>query len=373
LTAPDEDSLHYVASPPGRDRSLPPRLEERLEAEPDNEELQAQRRTLLNRPDELTIARIGGNSANEVINHEYATSWSGDADLVAGTMSSLSDLDADSQFDLVVVDEAGQAAQPSSFIPLLRGDRIVLAGDHLQLPPYAADEFAKEEEMHISLFEHLLETYGPSISVMLRCQYRMNESIAEFPNEHIYDGQLESGDVNRSWTIDDLQPIMGVNVEGDEQTREATHSKLNPSEAAVVANHVKLLRMHDVPLADIGIITPYTAQIGAIQSAVYDEIGTTRNLKIATVDSFQGSERDAIIVSFVRSNAGNHTGFLSAPEEGKRRLNVSLTRAKKRLVLIGDWNTLGSRAEYEDSADSCSNLYGALYKQLDRDGVMKQL
>jgi superfamily I DNA and/or RNA helicase len=207
---------------------------------------------------------------------------------------------------------------------------------------------------------------------MLQRQYRMNEEIAAFPGEHIYDGKLETGEENRTWTVGDLKPIMAVDVEGDEQTDDVTKSKKNPTEAQIVADHVKLLQMQDVPLKDIGVITPYAAQIGEIRSAVNEEIGHLGGLKIDTIDSFQGSEREAIIISFVRSNSGNHSGFLSLPEEGKRRLNVAMTRAKKRLVLIGDWNTLGTAAGYED-ADSTSELYATLYSMLNAQDRVKEI
>lgn len=372
VTTPDQDSLHYVASPAGDDRTLPYELQTEQDKNPDNKEIQRKVAALLGRPDELTISRVGENTDSDVVQREYTNRSTDKADLVAGTMSSLAELDADSEFDLVVIDEAGQATQPASFIPLLRGNRVVFAGDHLQLPPYAADESAKEEEMHISLFEHILNTFDSSISVMLQRQYRMNEEIASFPSAQIYDGNLSTAEQNRKWTIEDLKPLMAVDVQGKEQTRKNGYSKYNPTEAEIVADHVKLLQMYDVPLEDIGVITPYSAQIREVKKAVSEKIGTTHNLKVATVDSFQGSEREAIIVSFVRSNTGQHSGFLALPDEGKRRLNVSLTRAKKRLVLIGDWNTLGTAADYEQS-DTCSNLYSALYHELNERDLTKKL
>lgn len=372
VTSPDEDSLHYVATPAGGTRRLPYELERKREENPEDETVEAEISAIMDRPRELSIARIGENTNSRVVEREYQNQSIRDADVVGGTMSSLAEIDVQTDFDIAIIDEAGQAAQPVSFIPLLRGNRVILAGDHLQLPPYAADETAKDAEMHISLFEHIMDLYEDSVSVMLRKQYRMNEQIAAFPSEYIYDGALATADAAASKTIDNLKPMMAVDVDGDEQTDEGSYSKYNPTEAEIVADHVKLLQMKDVPLEDVGVITPYTAQISTIRRAISEEIGSVSDLKIATVDSFQGSERDAIIVSFVRSNAGHHTGFLSSPEEGMRRLNVAITRAKRRLVLIGDWNTLGTPAEYEEE-NTTSKLYENLYKYLNNKDLVKKL
>lgn len=372
VTSPDEDSLHYVATPAGANRTIPYELEKKREENPEDDELEAIISELMNRPRELSIARVGENTASQVVEREYQNRSLYNADVVGGTMSSLADIDVQTEFDLAIIDEAGQAAQPASFIPLLRGNQVILAGDHLQLPPYAADETAKEDEMHISLFEHIMTMYDNSASVMLKKQYRMNEQIAAFPSEYIYDGGLQTADKTANETIADLNPMMAVDVDGDEHTDEGSYSKYNPTEAEVVANHVKLLQMKDVALEDIGIITPYTAQISTISNAVSETVGSTRGLKIATVDSFQGSEREAIIVSFVRSNPGQHTGFLSSPDEGMRRLNVAITRARNRLVLIGDWNTLGTPADYENE-NSSSQLYNKLYQHLNNRNLVKNI
>ena len=256
--SPDPDSLHYVATPADAKRTLPYRLEQKLKDNPDDADLQEQADSLLNRPKEIHVARVGANTSSDVVSQSYEGMDVHQADLVTGTMNALAELDISNTFDMVVMDEAAQATQPASFIPLLCGTRVILAGDHLQLPPYVADEQAKEENMHVSLFEHLLDTYGPETSVMLRRQYRMNEQIAAFPSKHIYDGKLETGEQNRSWTVGDLQPIMAVDINGDEQTDKVTKSKTSPAEAQMVANHVTLLEREDLPLKDIGVITPYT-------------------------------------------------------------------------------------------------------------------
>jgi len=370
--SPDSGSLHYFSYPAGSERTLPPELKRRLEENPNDDDLRSKVTEILDRPEEIAVARVGENSTNDLIRTEYVGASIDEADLVTGTMSALAELDQSESFNMVVIDEASQATQPATFIPFLRGNRVVAAGDHLQLPPYAADERAKEEEMHTSLFEHLLTTFGKEVSVMLQRQYRMNEQIAAFPSRHIYDGKLKTGDQNRDWTCADLKPVVAIDVAGNEQTDDVTQSKSNPMEADLVVDHIKLLEMQDVSLKDIGIITPYTAQIRTIRETVKKILGQVGDLKIDTVDSFQGSEREAIIVSFVRSNEGNHSGFLALPEEGKRRLNVAITRAKKRCVLIGDWNTLGTPAPYED-VDSASHLYSKLYKMLNEKELVKHI
>ena len=140
-----------------------------------------------------------------------------------------------------------------------------------------------------------------------------------------------------------------------------------------MANHVKLLLDAGLEASEIGVITPYTGQIRSIKSATHSLLGPLRGLKVATVDSFQGAQREAIIVSWVRSNKWNNSGFLSFPEEGKRRLNVAMTRARKRLVLIGDWNTLGTPGRHEDPAETCSELFAELYQWLNTEGLVKHI
>jgi len=368
---PDPSSLHYVGKPAGRDRFLPSQLRDLGD---DDTEAKQQAVEYLNRPTEFSIARVGGNTTSSVVREQYENRPPEKADIVAGTMGAVGGTDANlGSFDLVIVDEAGQAAQPPTFIPASHAGTLVLAGDHLQLPPYAADEEAKNDHMHISLFEHLLEVYGRDISEFLGLQYRMNEQIVSFPNTHVYDGKIETALPNRDWQVGNLAPIMGVDIAGTEETPPGSQSKRNREEAEVVADHVKLLTISGLEASEIGVITPYTGQIGTINRTIKQKLGRLPELKVATVDSFQGSEREAIIVSWVRSNDQNNIGFLSFPEDGKRRLNVAMTRAQKRLVLIGDWNTLGTVGQNEDPEKTCSELFAKLYQWLNDQQLIKEL
>ncbi len=312
---------------------------------------------------ELMAARAGGNTSSDLVADAYVGNDLYQSDVVCATMSSAHQF-GENIFDLVVVDEATQASIPATLIPVVRGERVVLAGDHKQLPPYHAGEHDNTEAMSTSLFDHFVDLYGSDIVAMLRTQYRMNEHIAAFPNEAFYDGELLHGQRNRTWSISTLPPLEAIQVDGEE-AHTPSQSYYNEREATVVAGEVsKLLEMGVAP-ADIGIITPYSGQIGKIRTELATLSGlATDAVKIATVDAFQGSEREAIIVSFVRSNDEGHSGFLTFPNEGPRRLNVALTRARRRCVLVGNFDTLRTRAPTKSPDESAADVYQDLFEHL---------
>jgi len=319
------------------------------------------------------IARVGSNSRNSVVKREYVGENIDLAQVVASTTSGAARFDRN-EFDVAIVDEATQASRPSTAIVVNAANKIILAGDHKQLPPYCADERSKEEAMHISLFEHLLNIYHDDIAVPLRRQYRMNEVIATFPNKAFYDGILEHGERNRDWRIDGLTPLMGVDIDGREVWDKGTKSRQNPTEAQLVTDHVKLLVQSGVKPSDIGVITAYAAQKETVKSALERlDIEGIHRTTVDTVDSFQGGEREAIIVSFVRSNEDGNSGFLEFPDEGPRRLNVALTRARRRCVLIGNWETLSTRSPHRSDAESCADVYAALREHLETNELMKRV
>lgn len=319
----------------------------------------------------VTISRIGSNVGSDIVKENYAGIDPADADLVAGTTSAAHILDVD-PFDLVVVDEATQADQPSTLIPFLQGDRVVLAGDQKQLPPFCANDSSKEEEIHISLFEHLLKVYGEHIATQLSKQYRMHEAIASFPNQQFYDENLEHGEENSTWTVAELDPVVGYDISNPEGKRDETGSKYNHGEAELIASEVNRLIDNSVSSSDIGVITPYNAQIRVLDDKLRDAgVEKARRVDIDTIDSFQGSEKEVILVSFVRSNDAHNTGFLTKPDEGERRLNVALTRAKKRIVIVGDFETLGTVANRTDLGESCAQVYQDLREHLRENGYLR--
>jgi len=166
--APDEGSLHALAQDP-------------------NETL------------DITISRVGTNSSDKVVQKHYIGESSSSANIVGATTSAADMFDAGS-FDLAIVDEATQASIPATLVPYTCADKLILAGDHKQLPPYKSTE-AEERPIYVSLFEHMIETYDTGIQTMLRRQYRMNEQIAEFPSQAFYNSSLETADRNTNWTV----------------------------------------------------------------------------------------------------------------------------------------------------------------------------
>lgn len=317
------------------------------------------------RDGEFTAARAGQNTASDLVEAEYVGNDLYRSDVVCATTSGAAQFGRNI-FDYALLDEATQATIPASVIPMTRAERLVLAGDHKQLPPYHSQEEHEQEQFEPSLFEHILSTYGEDSFTMLKTQYRMNEEIARFPDKEFYGGMLSHGPKNRTWTIAGLPPLKTYDVDGTEQETPSS-SYYNDAEIQVVVSEVGDLLAAGIAPEEIGIITPYSGQLGKLTGALLEQYDRDQvdEIKIDTIDSFQGGERDVIIISFVRSNPSGTTGFLTFPTEGPRRLNVALTRARKRCVLIGDFDTLRSSGEH---AEDASPVFERLYKSLkDRD------
>ncbi len=283
-----------------------------------------------------------------------------------------SELLRNEKFEFAVIDEATQSTEPSSLIPVLKAKRFIMAGDHKQLPPTVLNEESKRGSLSRSMFERLLACHGDKIRVMLEVQYRMNEEIAEFPNKEFYGGRLKAEEHVRRQTIADLIPHTSISrlnfimrdkplvfidtVDGgsnsnsgtgfEERMRWGSTSRENEGEAKLVKIIVEGLLDAGVRASDIAVISPYEDQVSLIRMMLPDVEG----LEIKTVDGFQGREKEVVIVSFVRSNKFGEIGFLS----DLRRLNVSITRAKRKLLLIGNSHTL--------EADDCYRRLIALVK-----------
>jgi ATP-dependent RNA/DNA helicase IGHMBP2 len=263
------------------------------------------------------------------------------------------------KFDTVVIDEAGQAFEPACWIPILKAQKVILAGDHCQLPPTIKSSEAARDGLSNTLLEKCV-TMHPEAVVLLDEQYRMHEAIMGFSSGEFYGGKLKAhASVAHTLLFPGDMPISFVDTAGcgfDEQ-QEGT-SLANPEEAAFLFKHLnRLVSGLNNPgnFPTIAIIAPYKEQIRVLQEQLTnhpDLLAYSNYISINTVDSFQGQERDVVYISMTRSNTEGEIGFLS----DIRRMNVALTRAQKKLVVIGDSSTLTRLPFYADFIDYTERL-----------------
>jgi len=272
------------------------------------------------------------------------------AKIICATTTFNEDLLQDKWFDMVVIDEACQSTEPGCWVPILKADKIVLAGDHKQLPPTVLSREAASEGFALSLLERLVGIYGEKIHRMLDVQYRMNSAIMNFSSGHFYDNELIAHDSVQDHLLTDFDnvqaneltklPIEFIDSAGagwDEEVETEGLSKFNPQEAHLVVTKVRQLVDSGVDPLGIAVIAPYAAQVRYLRDQLAQTAGAG-SVEVDTVDGFQGREKEAVIISTVRSNGKGEIGFLG----DERRMNVALTRAKRKLIVIGDSATLGS-------------------------------
>ncbi len=255
------------------------------------------------------------------------------------------------RFDLVVIDEATQATEPATLIPLLKAPRVILAGDHRQLPPTVLSQAAEVMGLGFTLFERWI-TLFPKASELLNIQYRMHPAIMEFPNQRFYGGKLQAApgleNLRLSQLLDrplahhpvlDDRPVVFAHVPGaPEQQRRGSTSRENPGQALWIQSWVDLLLKHGLRAEHLGVIAPYEDQVKLLRGLLPEDV------EVKTVDGFQGREKEVIFLSLVRSNPAGELGFL----KDQRRLNVALTRARRKLVIVGDRHTLQHDPLYRD-------------------------
>lgn len=265
-------------------------------------------------------------------------------------------------FQTVFIDEAAQALEPAAWIPLQRAQRLVMAGDHQQLPPTIKSLEAAREGLEETLFEQMIRQQ-PETARMLKVQYRMHEQIMQFSSQEFYQGELVTDSGNRLQVLlPDEPPFTFWDTAGadmEEVLDQETLSRYNPEEGRFLIQQLmhlfeqlgKARLSGDELLAlRVGVIVPYNAQRRWIRDALHENEtlqGYQDQILVRTVDGFQGQECDAVYISLVRSNKKGEIGFLS----NFRRLNVALTRAKKKLVVIGDSATLGQHAFFQRFLD----------------------
>ena len=250
-------------------------------------------------------------------------------------------------FDVVVIDEAAQALEVACWGGILKAAKVVLAGDHLQLPPTILSKRAEEKGFGTTLFERLHTLYGQSCSSMLNVQYRMNSKIMEWSSQAMYCGQLQAHPSVADHTLGQLvqarssgkdtafpilQAIDTAGCDMLESCEQDHDSKYNEDEAGLVQIIVQDLLHRGLIPSDIGVITPYRAQVSLLRNL---RATKWEGVEISTVDGFQGREKEAIVISLVRSNENGEVGFLS----DKRRMNVAITRARRHCTIVGDSDT----------------------------------
>ncbi len=249
-------------------------------------------------------------------------------------------------FDTLIIDEASQALEAECWNAIMKAKRVVLAGDHFQLPPTIMSKRAKEIGFEETLLDRMSDVIAHS--TLLKTQYRMNDAILSFSNSQFYDSKLESADnVASRLLYESDSPITFIDTSGagfEEALHEETLSKWNEGEYFILREHFMQHKEH-YDGRSIGIISPYSAQVKFLTSNIgTDEVFREFDIEVNSIDGFQGQEKDVIYISLVRSNDNGEIGFLA----DYRRLNVAMTRARMKLVIIGDSATVSQNKLFLD-------------------------
>ncbi len=255
------------------------------------------------------------------------------------------------KFSTLFIDEAAQALEPACWIAIRRASRVVFAGDHQQLPPTIKSYEAQKQGLGRTLMERIVDNQ-PTCVTLLKIQYRMHEQIMRFSSDEFYHGQMEASPTVRHRSILDYDiPIVWLESPSPEAFVGTNHGRINKEEAVLTLQTLEAYvekigraRYMEERL-DVGIITPYRLQAQFLRSLlkkseILRPIRST--ISVNTVDGFQGQERDIILISLVRSNEHGQIGFLN----DLRRMNVAMTRARMKLIIIGDSTTLSHHPFY---------------------------
>ncbi len=289
------------------------------------------------------------------------------AQVVLATHGGLSRKMLKGQFDLVVLDEASQATEPLSWVPLTMGSKAIFAGDSLQLPPTIYSKEAAEGGLSTTLFDRLKDILPDHLQTLLRVQYRMHETIMGFSSKQFYEGKLIAHESVAEHTAaelpgvtgDDLTsvPLVYVDTAGsgfEESWNDLLESRENKGEAELAVRLLSQLLAGGIQPNQVALLTPYVAQARLLKT-----LARVPGVEIGSVDGFQGREKEVTIVSLVRSNDDAEVGFLG----DTRRMNVAMTRARRLLIVIGDSATLGQHPfyskfiEYADEHESHRSAY----------------
>lgn len=331
-----------------------------------------QRRRLL---DEATRCKVEAEHLEEYITYDiFQQTQVFASTLVGAANSALKGM----KFPVVFIDEAAQGLEAATWIPIQKAQKVVMAGDHCQLPPTIKSYEAAKAGLSETLFEKVIKRQTHA-SKMLDLQYRMPELIMGFSSEYFYHHGLKAAENTNFHYLSPEEPVLEfIDTAGSgyvEQTEEESLSTFNLEEARFALKYLESL-IKRVGVAEIknnqwniGLIAPYRAQVRRFNELVFEsyEFPNLRAfsdlLTIDSIDGFQGQERDIIVISLVRSNAQGEIGFLS----DTRRMNVALTRAKRKLIVIGDSATLSTHPFYNAFLDYVegNGCYKSIYELLD--------
>lgn len=270
------------------------------------------------------------------------------------------------KFGTVFIDEAAQALEPACWIAIRKADRVILAGDHCQLPPTVKCPQSVRGGLGHTLMQSIVKNKPETVS-LLTLQYRMNDEIMRFSSDWFYDGRLQAApEVKYRGILDYDTAIEWVNTEGMDCNEEfvgESYGRINKAEAELSVGKLKDYiqkigkdRFLDECI-DIGLISPYKAQVQYLRGLIRRDAffkPYRQAITVNTVDGFQGQERDVIIISLVRANEEGNIGFLN----DLRRMNVAMTRARMKLVIMGDASTLTKHAFYRKLFDYITDLSG---------------
>jgi ATP-dependent RNA/DNA helicase IGHMBP2 len=257
----------------------------------------------------------------------YAEKWISETKVICGTPVGLNDKSLQKmEFNTLVIDEAGQCLESLAWVAIKNVQRLVLAGDHLQLPPTVISEQAMKNGYNKSFLEVMLEKHPQKY--LLRTQYRMRQAIVDFPNNYFYEGKLETPPFLQNTGIH-FQYFDTAGTGFQEEQASESGSLSNVGELEIIE---KIMEQNQFNLDHCALITPYSGQVALAKERF------PKNLRISTVDSFQGQECEIVFISLVRSNDECNLGFL----KDYRRMNVAMTRAKTQLIVVGDSVTFGN-------------------------------
>lgn len=337
------------------DKMLSQTYERRYEAHPDYPQLWVMRKTLR----ELREKRRGTEAYHQKVDRlksritelelRIHNDLFAQARVISCTLAgSASRVLEGMKFATLFIDEAAQALEAACWIAIQKAGRVVLAGDHCQLPPTIKCYEALKGGLGLTLMERIVQS-NPQVVTLLGVQYRMNEQIVQFSSEWFYGGQVQSApEVRHRGILDWDTPMVWLDtadIDGKEEFVGESYGRINRAEAALTLqtlqdyfDKVGRQRVLDERI-DVGIISPYRAQVQHLrrlikQSAFFKPFRSL--IAVNTVDGFQGQERDMIVISLVRANDEGQIGFL----RDLRRMNVAITRARMKLIILGDVATL---------------------------------